>query len=416
MACLREHLRPAMGCTEPIAVAYAAALLRGLLQEVPEQVDVRVSGNIIKNAMAVTVPNTCGRHGIDVACAAGLLAGRADMELQVLAGVTAEDLESIDVFLRKKAISVGIRENARIFDIEITGRTGSHTVSVRLADHHTHVVSMTLDGKSLVDTPLGDEADAAPEMETDLSISAIHDFARTCDLQEIRSILDEQIRCNMAICEEGLRNTWGAAVGKTILETFGGDDLHVLARAMAAAGSDARMAGCEMPVIINSGSGNQGITVSVPVIVYARAMQVPDEKLYRALILANLVAIHEKSTIGCLSAYCGAVSAGCASGAGIAFLHDAPLAVIEKTIVNSLAILSGTICDGAKPSCAAKIASAVDAGILAYEMAARERCFQNGEGIVKHGVENTIESIGRLARDGMRGTDDEILQIMIAES
>lgn len=413
VACLEEHLKPAMGCTEPIAVAYAAALCRETLGCVPERAQVLVSGNIIKNAMGVKVPRSGGRRGIDVACAIGLVAGKADRKLEVLAEVTPDQLEQADMYLAGNAVSVDLKENARLFDIEVTGSAGAHTACVRLADHHTNVVSIRLDGRELLQGTdmLGEES---LDSDENLSMEAIYDFAVSCDLEDVRDVILRQVRENMAIAREGLHGAWGAEVGRTVLDTYGDGDVRVRARALAAAGSDARMAGCEMPVIINSGSGNQGITVSVPVAVYAEHLGVSQEVMIRALVLSNLIAIHEKSSIGCLSAYCGAISAGCASGAGIAFLYGADLGVIEKTVVNSLAILSGTICDGAKPSCAAKIASAVDAAILSCEMAFRGRGFRGGEGIVKKGVEPTIASIGRLARDGMRSTDEEILRIMIS--
>jgi len=412
VAALRSHLKPAMGCTEPIAIAYAAAVARRALGRMPERARVEVSGNILKNAMAVTVPHTNGRKGIDAACAAGIVAGDPDRELEVLAGVTDDQLGALDAFLARRCVTVDLKPDARLFDIVVSLEAEGHRASARIADRHTNVVEVDADGVRSVSVPLGAEA-AGEQGEQALTIEGIFDFAETCDLKDVEPLLRRQIDCNMAIAEEGLSGRWGAAVGRVILDAYGDRDVRVRAKAWAAAGSDARMSGCEMPVVINAGSGNQGITVSVPVVIYARALGVGEERMLRALVLSNLVAIHEKSSIGCLSAYCGAISAGCAAGAGIAWLQGGDLWMVSHTIVNSLAVLSGTICDGAKPSCAAKIASAVDAAITGYEMAVRGKQFVDGEGIVKKGIENTINSVGRLAQDGMRDTDREILEIMI---
>ena len=412
-AILRAHLIPAMGCTEPIAIAYAAAVAARALGEKPEKAQVLVSGNIIKNAKSVTVPNTAGRKGIEAACAAGLIAGDPDRELQVIASVTEAQLQEIDAFLAKDAITVGIKPDARLFDILIIAEANGHTATARIADRHTNVVEITFDG----DTRLNAAISAEREEQTDsqehlLTIEGAYDFADTCDLDDVRDIIARQIAYNTAIAQEGLTGKWGAGVGRMLLDVWG-NDVRTRARAMAAAGSDARMSGCEMPVIINSGSGNQGMTISLPIIEYAKEDNISEERLYRALILANLTAIRQKTLIGCLSAYCGAVSAGCAAAVGIAYLEGGSLSLVNHTLVNGLAILSGTICDGAKPSCAAKIASAIDAGLMGYEMAKSHRQFRGGEGIVKKGVENTIVNVGRLGRDGMKETDQEILRIMI---
>ena len=410
---LENHLRPAMGCTEPIAIAYAAALVRRALGCLPERVVCSTSGNIIKNAQAVTVPNTDGKKGIEAACAAGLIAGNADRELQVIADVSQEQKAQISGYLERGCILVQLKPDARLFDILIEAEGGGHRATTRIADRHTCVVEVTRDGHPLHQGELGDDYLSENPDEALLTMEGIFDFASTCRIGDVSALLERQIACNMAIAEEGLTGKWGAAVGRVLLDSCGANDVRVRARAYAAAGSDARMSGCEMPVIINSGSGNQGITVSVPVVQYALAQNADHEELLRALVISNLTAIHQKALIGCLSAYCGAISAGCAAGAGIAFLQGGDLHLINHTLVNGLAILSGTICDGAKPSCAAKIASAVDAALVGYEMAKADREFRGGEGIVKKGVENTIASIGRLGRDGMRETDREILNIMI---
>lgn len=411
---LHSQLRPAMGCTEPIAIAYASALARRTLGEEITSACVRVSGNIIKNAKSVTVPNTKGRKGIETACAAGIAGGDPDRELEVIAGLTQEQMQEMDALLARKIIRVELLDEGHIFDIllELTGR--AHTSRVRITDRHTNVTLVERDGqpvRACSSAEIGQEEQHADEAL--LTIENIYDFALTCDLQDVREPIARQIAMNTAIAESGMTGDWGASIGKTWLEMYDGQDVRVRACAYAAAGSDARMGGCDLPVVINSGSGNQGITVSVPIIHYAEAMHAPEEQLYRALVLSNLVAIHQKTEIGCLSAYCGVISAGCAAGAGIAFLNGGDLYLINHTIVNSLAILSGTICDGAKASCAAKIASAVNAALLGYHMALSSRQFRAGDGIVKKGVENTIHSVSRLAREGMSATDVEILNIMI---
>ena len=412
-AILQKHLRPAMGCTEPIAIAYAAAVARAALGCLPEKAHVWTSGNIIKNAMAVTVPNTDGRKGIDAACAAGLVAGDAMSELQVIADVTADQVEELAEYLSRKRITVSLKPDARLFDILVEVEANGHHASARIADRHTNVVDVIRDGQTLYHRDLEENETGKDVDESLLTIEGIFDFANTCDLADVQEVIQRQIACNTAIAEEGLSGRWGASVGKVLLDCYGTADVRIRAKAYAAAGSDARMSGCEMPVIINSGSGNQGITVSLPVIEYARELKASQELLYRALVMANLTAIRQKALIGTLSAYCGAISAGCAAGAGIAYINGGDLYLINHTIVNCLAILSGTICDGAKPSCAAKIASAVDAALMAYQMACAGKQFRGGEGIVKKGVENTIASVGRLGKDGMKQTDEEILKIMI---
>lgn len=410
---LENHLKPAMGCTEPIAIAYASAIARATLGCLPEKVTVLVSGSIIKNAKSVTVPKTNGKKGIEVACAAGIIAGKPSRELEVIEDLTAEDLAVIDNFLAKQLITVGMKPDARLFDILVIMEAGERSVSARIADRHTNVVDVKLDGRVIESKDLKNEDMGIDTNESYLSIESIFDFACTCDIADVERVLNRQITYNTAIAQEGMTGRWGVGVGKIILDCYGDQDVRVRARAYAAAGSDARMSGCELPVIINSGSGNQGITVSIPVIEYARELNATKEQLYRALVISNLVAIRQKMMIGYLSAYCGAISAGCASGAGIAYLNGGDLYIINHTIVNCLAILSGTICDGAKPSCAAKIASAVDAALMGYQMAIAGKQFRGGDGIIKKGVENTIDSIGRLGKDGMKQTNQEILKIMI---
>ena len=420
---LKEELIPAMGCTEPIAIAYAAAKAREVLGRLPEAVSIGVSNNIIKNVKSVIVPNTDGMKGIEAAAAAGIVGGRADKALEVIAEVTAEQKAEMRRFLETVPTRVEAVDNGLIFDIIIRLEAGQESAVVRIAQYHTNIVYIEKNGQVLLDqapdqnqAACGHEGPAEDGL-TDhslLTIADILDFADTCDLADIRPVLDTQIQYNTQISEEGLLGDYGANIGSTMLK-FYGDDVRNRAIAKAAAGSDARMSGCELPVVINSGSGNQGITVSVPVIEYAKALAVPKDRLYRALAVSNLIAIHEKSGIGRLSAYCGAVSAGCAAGCGIAYLQGAGYEAIAHTLVNSLAIVSGIICDGAKPSCAAKIASSVEAGIMGYHMYLNGQQFRAGDGIVTKGVENTIRNVSQLGREGMRETDKEIVKIMLQD-
>ena len=412
---LWDQLKPAMGCTEPIAIAYAAAVCREVLGCMPEKVTAEVSGNILKNAKAVVVPNTHGRKGIEVACAAGIVAGRAERELEVIAEVSDEERAAVDAYLEGKHITVQIMPESHVFDIRITAEGSNHRAMARIADSHTNIVDVELDGKTIRKGTCSTQTVDDPREEM-LNVETLVEFAETCDIEDVTEPLERQLKYNCTIAQEGLLHEWGAAVGRTLLEAGDPEDVRLQARAWAAAGSDARMSGCELPVVINSGSGNQGITVTLPVWIYAKKYRASHERLLRALVISNLVAIHLKTRIGCLSAYCGAISAGCAAGAGISWLRYGSLEEIQHVIVNSVAILSGTICDGAKPSCAAKIACAVDAGILGWEMAQRRREFRSGEGIVIKGVENTIRNVGQLGREGMRGTDEEIMRIMLGKN
>ena len=410
---LREELVPAMGCTEPIALAYGAAKAREVLGRMPESVLIEASGNIIKNVKSVVVPNTGGLKGIEAAAVAGIVAGRADRILEVISEVSDEDKLAMCAYLQSHDVRVRPAEGDVVFDIIVNLRAGTDTVRLRIADYHTNIVLIERNGEVLLSS--GKVSEKA-EMKglTDrscMSVQAAIDFADTCDLQDVCVLVERQIAYNYAIAQEGMKNPWGANIGKT-LRDFYGDDVKTRARYMAAAGSDARMSGCEMPVIIVSGSGNQGITASVPVIVYAKHLGVSHEAMVRAVLLSDLLTIHLKTGIGRLSAYCGAVSAGCAAAAAIAHLSGGGLEDVAHTLVNSLAIVSGMICDGAKASCAAKIAAAVDAGLLGWCMYQNGQQFYGGEGVVTKGVEATIINIGRLGRVGMRETDKEIIRIM----
>ncbi len=411
---LERELVCAMGCTEPIALAYCAAKARAVLGAVPDRIRVEASGNIIKNVKSVVVPNTGGRRGIAAAAAIGVLGGDEKAELEVISHVSEQAKAALGPYLEKTPIELESLESENLLDMIVTVYKGDACAKVRIANEHTNIVYMERDGVVLLrkDSAEPKEEEALPDYSL-LTVENIYDFACTCDLDDVRPILDRQIRLNTAIAEEGLRRDYGANIGKVLLTT--GDNLRTRAKAYAAAGSDARMNGSEMPVVICSGSGNQGLTASLPVIVYAEGLNAGSEKLYRALLISNLITLHCKSSIGRLSAYCGAVSAGAGAGAGVAYLHGGDERVIAHTIVNCLAITSGIVCDGAKSSCAAKIATAVETGIFGYDMFKNGQQFYGGDGLVMKGVENSIASFGRLGRVGMRETDQEIIRMMTGE-
>ena len=410
---LHEELIPAMGCTEPIAMAYAAAKAREVLGALPDKIDIVISGNIIKNVKSVIVPNTGGLKGITAAIAAGAVAGNADRQLEVLADVKEDEIPKIAQFMESCAMAVMKSESDKLLDIDLHMYRGRDNVRLRITDFHTNIVLIEKNGQVL----LKKESTSADGGETDrgvLNVRDIIEFAESVDIEDVRDLLEKQIEYNYAISEEGLHGEYGASVGKTLLETRG-EDVRVRARAQAAAGSDARMSGCEMPVVIVSGSGNQGMTASLPVIVYARDMGASHERLLRALVVSNLITIHQKTPIGRLSAFCGAISAGCGAAAGVAWLTDGTYEAVSATITNTLGMISGTVCDGAKPSCATKIASAVEAGLLGFDLYEKGKGLHGGDGILKDNVEKTIESVGQLAREGMRETDTEILDIMLED-
>ena len=411
---LHEELVPAMGCTEPIAIAYASALARDTLGTMPERMEVQASGNLIKNVKSVVVPNTNGLKGIEAAVAAGVVAGDAGKALEVISVVSGEQKARIHDMVGRGVCKVSLLDSGLVLDLIVTLRAGDDWARVRIVNHHTDVVLIEKNGAVLLEKPVDTSSsigEVSPEKRL-LTIRDIVEFARTVDLDDVRDVLERQVNYNMAICEEGLKSSYGGNVGKVLLWEFG-DGVATRCKAKAAAGSDARMGGCELPVVINSGSGNQGITVSVPVVEYARELGKDQDTLLRALVISNLVAVHQKAGIGSLSAYCGAISAGAAAGAAIAFLLGGGEYEIEHTIVNCLAISSGVVCDGAKASCAGKIAIGLDAALLGYQMIKNQQQFRGGDGILKKGVEETIGVVGRLGKDGMRETDREILHIMI---
>lgn len=411
---LREELQLATGCTEPIAVAYCAARLRQVLGQRPCRILAEVSGNILKNVKSVVVPNTGGRRGLPAAIAVGMVAGDPEARLQVIAHVTEADAPAIGDYLDSTDIRIDCPPTPRMLDIRLTGWTGDgHRAVVHVANNHTNIIYVERDGEVLLEKPHSDSAEDNLQDKSVLNVRDILTFAETVDVSRIEESVGRQLECNTAIAREGLRGDWGANIGSTLL--LSGGDVETEARAWAAAGSDARMNGCEMPVVICSGSGNQGITASMPVYRYAERIGATKEQLYRALAVSDLITIHQKTGIGRLSAYCGAISAGVGAGAGICYLLGGGFTAVAHTVVNAVAILSGTICDGAKPSCAAKIAAAVDAGIMGYRMYLHHREFQQGEGIVAAGVDSTIANIGTLAKEGMLQTDQTILSIMTGQ-
>ena len=411
LAILREEIVPALGCTEPIAIAYASAKARSVLGRLPEHITVKCSGNIIKNVKAVIVPTTGDMKGIETSAVLGAVGGNPDKKLEVLVDVTEEDLALTRELLKKKICSVELIEGVSSLQIIVEMTAGEDSSLVEIAFSHTNIVRIEHNGELLFKKGLT----VQNATETDrslLNLKDIYAFAMTVNIEDVADLMERQVDCNLKIAREGLSNKYGANVGATILEHYG-DDVRNRARAFPAAGSDARMNGCVLPVMINSGSGNQGMTVSLPVEVYAEELEVTREKKIRALVLSNLIGIYQKNELGKLSAYCGAVSAAVGAGAAIAYLNNASYDVIEETIVNTLGNVSGIVCDGAKASCAAKIASSVDAAILAYHMASERRGFHNGEGLVKESAEKTLKSYGRMGREGMRATDVEILRIML---
>ena len=414
---LKEELVPAMGCTEPIAIAYAAAVARRTLGRPARRVEVEASGNIIKNVKSVFVPNTGGLRGIPAAAAAGIAAGNPDLELEVLSQIGEAEQAAIRQYLEDTPITVKLAASPFIFDITIRAWAEEESALVRIVNYHTNIVRIEKNGQVLKEVEAQAAAEEGLTDKAVLSVEGILEFARECRLSDVEEVIDRQVRYNTAIAQEGLRGDYGANIGQVLLDTYG-QDVKIRAKAMAAAGSDARMNGCGLPVVIVSGSGNQGLTASLPVVEYAKELGVDRETMLRAVMVSDLITIHLKAEIGRLSAYCGAVSAGCGSGAGIAWLYGRekdPVSLLKDvshTIVNALAVDSGIVCDGAKASCAAKIASAVDAGLLGFYMYQKGQQFRGGDGIISKGVEETIRNIGLLATQGMRETDREILDIM----
>ena len=408
---LKEELVPAMGCTEPIAIAYASSIARSLLSSLPTSVAVYASPNIIKNVKSVVVPHTGGERGIEAAASIGIVAGREDLELEVLSKVGEKDIERSKELRRDAKFTILPSESGYIFHIRVELKNDSESSAVEIAGNHTNVILKERNREVIYKKEYKDSVESKKTDRSVLSIKSISEYADSVDIESIREMIERQIEYNTAIANEGLHGSWGANIGSILLKSYG-ESVQNKAKAYAAAGSDARMNGSEKPVVINSGSGNQGLTASLPVIVYAKDLNVSHNTLLRALAVSNLVTIHLKSGIGSLSAYCGATSAGAGAGAGVCYLFGGRENEIAHTVVNALAIESGMICDGAKASCAAKIASAVEAGLLGMEMQKYGSEFYGGDGIVKKGGENTIENVSRIAREGMRETDKTIIEIM----
>ena len=416
VAILKTELVPALGCTEPIAIAFAAAKARDVLGSFPETIRVEASGNIVKNVQGVTVPNSGGLKGIDVAATIGAVGGDAEIGLEVLSKITEEQIKKTKELVDSGFCTCSLVDGKDNLYIRVTAKSGEDTAVVVVSEKHTNIAYVEKNGKVLIDVKsTGVKTDAGNEANKSLlSVRDIIRFADEVNIDDVRAVIERQIEYNTAISKEGLAREYGAKVGRTLEKLYDKNDVRVRARAAAAAGSDARMSGCPLPVVINSGSGNQGMTVSLPVIEYAKEWNVPHDKLIRALVLANLIALLQKRYIGSLSAFCGAVCAATGAGCGITYLHGGDEDAVARTITNTLADVGGIVCDGAKPSCAAKIASAVDAAILGFELGSREGiAFKSGEGLVKKSAEDTIRSFGRMGREGMRSTDTEILHIML---
>lgn len=416
LSVLKSNLQLALGCTEPIAAAYAAAKAKEVLGMEPSHMTIDCSGNIIKNVNGVVVPNSNGMKGVDVAAVLGLVGGDASRQLEVLEDITEADIEKTKALISQGFCTCRLVEDVENLYIRVLLETGDgHSAEVVMRDYHTNITHIQRDGEVLLDSASVSASGAAQNAAGDpalLSIESILEFAQAVRLEDVSEVIERQISCNSALSQEGLTNPWGVQMGATLLAACG-DSLQVRARAAAAAGSDARMSGCTLPAVINSGSGNQGITVTMPVVVYAQALGADREKLIRALVISNLISVHQKKYIGSLSAYCGAVSAATGAACGIAWMTGASYQVICDTIINSIATSGGVVCDGAKPSCAAKIATAVEMALNALELAKLGRVFQPGEGIVKKDAEATIKSVGRMAKAGMKSTDVEILNIML---
>lgn len=411
-AVLKEELKPALGCTEPISIAYGAAYARTLLGNMPDTCEILCSGNIIKNVKAVTVPETGGLKGIEAAVLAGVLCQNADLGMEVLSVMTEEKRQKLRQLLKQNIVKTGILDTTHPLHFILTMRAGDDSVSLEIIDSHMNLGEVWKN-KRLCRRPEEEIMQDSKNQEDGFSIRKILYYACHVDLEEVSELLRRQAACNMAIAREGMKHLWGASVGSTLLHR--GDDIYGRICAAAAAGSDARMNGCPLPVVINSGSGNQGITVSVPVVLYAGYRSCPEDLMLRALCISNLISIYQKRSIGKLSAFCGAVSAAAGAVCGIAFVDGCEPEIMERALVNTVAAAGGMVCDGAKSSCAAKIAAALFSALLGYDMAKQGRVFQPGEGIVGGNADRTVENIGRMAACGMKSTDGEILKIMLGE-
>lgn len=409
---LEHELIPVNGCTEPVSIAFAACLAKKYLEENPTSIEVVASRSIIKNVKAVVVPNTNGLRGVKAAVAIGIVGGDSDKHLLCISEVSKDKIQECKDLINNIPININMSESKLIFDIYIKLIGKENVVEVRIADNHDNVVLIKKNEQILFEKEIIGIEKVDLTDKSILTVENILEFVNTVDIEKVRPIIQKQIDCNMEIAKEGLKNSYGANIGKTLLSLNDNSSI-TKAKAYAAAGSDARMSGCNMPVVINSGSGNQGMTCTIPVVIYADELKVSPETKIRAVLLSNLLTLHVKEGIGLLSAYCGAIAAGCCAGAAIAYLYGHGIEGISETLVNSIAISSGIICDGAKSSCAAKIALAVESGIFGYHMFVNGNNFKNGEGIVNKGVETTIKNVGKLASRGMVETDKQIVNIML---
>ena len=407
---LQKEMRPAFGCTEPIALAYAAAKAASVLDEFPNHIHARCSANIIKNVKSVVIPNSGGRKGLAAATVLGAIVGHPERELEVLESTTDEDRKWLGTLLEANFCTVELAEGVDNLYIEITATPDEHTAVVRIENAHTNITYVSIDGNVISETI--NEIKEAESSTYPMTFDSIYEFAKASDISGILPSIKQQVEYNTAISNEGLSNDYGANIGRLLLLDDETPSLETKCKARAAAGSDARMSGCPLPVVICSGSGNQGLTVSMPIITTAEELGKTDEELYRALVFANLLTLYVKSGIGKLSAYCGVVSAGIVSVAGIAFLKGDNKDIIEDTLVNGLVSLSGIVCDGAKPSCAGKIAISLDGAFMGYKQARLNKSYQKGDGLVAHSVDDTIKSIGAVAQ-GMKETDVVILNEML---
>lgn len=407
---LTQELRLAMGCTEPIAVAFATAKARETLGVMPERIELYCSGNIIKNVKAVTVPNSGGRRGLEVAAILGAAFGNPSLELEVVSQVTDEEINKLEGLLAQNLCHCHLQTGKDNLYIRAEVFAGDNSALVEISEKHTYITRIEKNGEVILTNP---SLNLLKSDNENLNLKSIYEFANCIEMKDIHELIERQIDCNIKIAEEGIKNPYGSEIGRRYIQMYGNKDYRFKAVGYAAAGSDARMNGCALPVVINSGSGNQSITISVPIIVYAKEKGISKEKLIRGLVFADLMALLQKKYIGDLSAYCGATCAGCAAVTGIAYIEDQPLEVLGNIVVNSISTIGGMVCDGAKSSCAAKIAASISMAFLAYDLAVNNLSFKDGEGLVVDDIEETIARVGRMGREGMRSTDEEILNMML---
>lgn len=409
---MQEELIHALGCTEPIALALAGAIGRDVLTEDPTRVEIEASGNIIKNVQGVIIPGTKSLKGVESATVLGIFGGDAERGLEVLQSATEQDVERTKEYVTAGNSSVSLLETDAKLHFIIKMSNDKETSLIEIMHTHTNIVRVEKNGVNILFNPCSqDNFNSSLTTRKNLSVEKIHTFANSVSLDKVSDILKEQIECNLKIANEGLSSNYGVNVGSILLQS-GGESIKEKLKAFGAAGSDARMSGCDLPVVINSGSGNQGLTITSPIYVYAKDNGFSDEQLYRALIVGNLIPIHIKTKIGRLSAFCGAVTAGIGVGAALSFINGGSVKDVCNTVKNGIASLTGMICDGAKPSCAIKIASSIDSGFMAFQLAKQGRVVESHTGIISECVEKTITNVTDIASQGMNHTDVLILDIM----